>query len=202
MGKGTPLRERGDAAVRDPTPGRRDTCHGINYSDSLQPARRFSSPCPSWGPPARGSIPRITGTSTTGTGTTGGDTMRGRTARTDATGLTITGADTAGTVIIGTSRTGAGITGMTGGDTSIAPAGITGMAGGETGITYATTGPDVNTGTGITPRHTCTLPTFTCRASTCTSCSRCNDGREIIGPLAVWSVSHADRTVLYRGRFR
>ena len=122
-----------------------------------------------------------------GTGITGENTMRGRTTRTDDKGVALTGADIAGTGNIGTGRIGAV---------------ITGIGGRETGIRRAVTGPAVISGAGILPRPACTLPMSICRASTCTSCSHCNVGREIFGQLALWSVAHAHRSVLYRGRIR
>ena len=50
---------------------------------------------------------------------------------------------------------------------------------------------------------TCTLlPISICRASTCTLCFRCSDGRAKFGFMTIWRVPHAHRTVFYRGRIR
>ena len=188
MRKGTPFHERGGPAAHVLPPRRRDACHGFNSSDSSQPARRFSSHCPDWGPRARGSSRRITGTSTMGTGTTGGGTIRPRVTRTAGTDAAIIGGDIAGMGTTGTGHMGADIT-----DTP----------GGATGITCAVTALAVNTGPGILRRRTCTLlPISICRASTCTSCFRCSDGRAEFGPMTSWRVPHANRTVFYRGRIR
>ena len=188
MRKGTPFHERGGPAAHVLPPRRRDACHGISSSDSSQPARRFSSHCPDWGPRARGSSRRITGTSTMGTGTTGGNIMRARATRTAGTDAAIIGGDIAGTGTTGTGHMGADIT-----DTP----------GGATGITCAVTALAVNTGPGILRRRTCTLlPISICRASTCTSCFRCSDGRAAFGTTTIWRMPHAHRTVFYRGRIR
>ena len=123
--------------------------------------------------------------------------MYGRTARTDGTGAVIAGMDgtvmaLAGAAIVGTGSIGTGLMG----------ADITCMEGGETGITRAVTGLAVITTAGILRRRTCTLPMSICRASTCTSCFHCNDGRGTIARSVLWSVPNAHHSVFYRGRIR
>ena len=131
------------------------------------------------------------------TGVIGEDTMCGRTVRMDGTGAGIAGMDgtvmalagaaNAGTDSIGTGRRGAVITGM-----------VTD----ETGIERAVTALAVITAAGIRRRRTCTLLMSICRASICTSCFHCNDGRGTIARSVLWSVPHAHHSILYRGRIR
>ena len=100
---------------------------------------------------------------------------------TDRTGAGITGTDTmdaarTGVDIAGTGAIGSGLTGTD----------ITGNALADMSTTRAVTGPAAIIGPGTTTRPTCTLPMFTCLASTCTSCFRCTDGKASSEPFGGW----------------
>lgn len=93
---------------------------------------------------------------------------------TDRTGAGITGTDTMDAALAGVAITGSDVIGA-----GLIDADITGNALAGMSTPCAVTGRAAIIGLGITTRPTCTLPMFTCLASTCTSCFHCTGGRAI-----------------------